>query len=76
MKTLNNRTIHITDYLELKLKEFKYEEKIKPKQLFITPEDLADLKEYLGLEYLDELTVYHNCKIIVNDKIVETHYGI
>ncbi len=76
MKTLNNRTIHITDYLELKLKEFKHEKKVEPKQLFITPEDLADLKEYLGLEYLDELTVYHNCKIIVNDKIVETHYGI
>ena len=41
----------------------------------MTPEDLADLKEYLGLDFLDDLKVYHSCKITVNDKIVETHYG-
>ena len=75
MKTLNNRTIHITDYLELKLKEFKHEKKVEPRLLFMTPEDIADLKEYLGLDFLDELKVYHSCKITVNDKIVETHYG-
>lgn len=73
MKLINNNTeqIHITDYLDIKFKELKE----TPTKLYITLEDLADLKEYLELSFLDELNVYHNCKIITNEKIKETKFA-
>lgn len=70
MKTIENKTIHITDFLDIQLKKFKG----IPTKLYITLEDLADLKEYLSLDFLDELKVYHNCKIITNEKIKETEF--
>lgn len=62
--------IHIIDYLDTRLKEFK----INPTILYITLEHLAELKEYLGLDFLDELKVYRNCKIITNENIKETQF--
>lgn len=70
MKTIDNKTIHITDFLDIKLKELKE----TPTKLYITLEDLADLKEYLGLDFLNELNVYHNCKIITNERIKKTEF--
>lgn len=70
MKIIKNKTIHITDFLDIQLKNFEG----IPTKLYITLEDLADLKEYLGLNFLDELNVYHNCKIITNEKIKETKF--
>ena len=51
MKIIKNKTIHITDFLDIQLKNFEG----IPTKLYITLEDLADLKEYLGLNFLDEL---------------------
>lgn len=67
MKIVKKR-IHISDFLDEQIKKLNK----SPSILYITLEDLAELKEYLGLDFLDELNVYHNCKIITNEKIKET----
>jgi hypothetical protein len=66
--------IHITDELDRNLIEFRNRESKDPKNLHITTEDLADLKEHLDLDFMDELRDYHGCRIIIHPDIKQTFY--
>lgn len=65
---------HIVDYLDNLLKDFKNLHNKSPVKLYLTINDLAELKEHLNLDFLEELDKYHGCKIKASDKIIKSFY--
>lgn len=66
--------IHITDSLDKLLKNFKELHNKEPVKLYLTINDFTELKEYLNLDFLEELGRWHGCKIKVSDKIIKSFY--
>jgi hypothetical protein len=65
---------HIVDYLEKLLREFKNIHENYPTKLYLTVNDLTELKEYLNLDFLEELDKYHGCRVRASDKITKSFY--
>lgn len=66
--------IHIIDQLDKLLKEYTKIYNKEPTKLYMTINDLTELKEHLNLDYLDEFKKWHGCKLKVSDKITKSFY--
>lgn len=66
--------IHIVDYLDNLLKDFKNLHNKEPVKLYLTINDLTELKEHLNLDFLEELDKWHGYKIRVSGNLIKSFY--